>query len=334
MLKKFLVLFLTFTIVLTTCISATESLNISESYIDRIIENFDAASGTLLSDIGWYADSELSETLLSDYKIAENGGFEKTGLVNMYRSTGEAVNISSGNDYWFTYDFSFNGIDDFSGFSLGNKYKMGVDKKDGKVFPVIYQDPNGNETELLTIDEFEPENVMYKWSDNVYTNRDTQGDGDLTKLHRLAFGDGYAIYEIDNPTSVRMQVQQSPAVVVFPRIEVSSDFSTWTNVPSSGDPTRGSEWQSYDIEMPSIPLGAKYLKVILPEAVDNNGTPTNYWNNRVERLEITSAIMKSGEQPSLPMARIIRHLSISDHLMTQFLLWFMSLLRELKLNGI
>lgn len=268
--------------------------DISEVYLiamNRVSETFDDVEGTLLSTKGWWANSELDESLSSDYKIAENGGFVKDGDVAMYRSVGDPISINTGNEYWFTYDFLFNRVEGFTGLTVGSKYKFGVDVKDGKVFPVISQDSNGIETERTIVDDFNPsEETVYMNSNNISSRTINTTECDATVAQRTFDGEGYVIYEVQNPKSAKIYVMQSPAVAAFPRIEISEDFNSWVSV--TGDSpvyknTISSGWKNYEIQFPNIPQTTKYVKVIMPEALDSNGLPTAVWNNRFEKVEIT-----------------------------------------------
>ena len=262
--------------------------------IGRETNKFDDAAGTLLSTKGWWANLELDESLSSDYKVASGGGFEKNGLVRMYRDIGDPIDIGTGDEYWFTYDFMFNDVEGFTGLAVGNKYKFGVDVKNGKVFPMISQDSNGGETERTIVDDFNPgEEAVYMDSNNISSRTINTTECDATVAQRTVDGEGYVIYEVQNPKSAKIQVMQSPAVVAFPRIEISEDFNSW--VPVTGDNpvhknTISSGWKQYEIQFPDISQNAKYVKVFLPEALDSNGLATAVWNNRFEKIEITCDI--------------------------------------------
>ena len=115
-----------------------ESLNAIRIEAYRFKERFDFAAGTPLSEQGWYADAEQTQSLDGEYVLTEQGIFQKSGNVQMFKSFVVPMELTNERDYYFSFEFSVGDGEGFTGLRLknGSKY-FGVKTVGTKHYPIL-----------------------------------------------------------------------------------------------------------------------------------------------------------------------------------------------------
>lgn len=257
-------------------------------YINGFGEEFDTG------DRAWYSDYSLTEPIVpetGDSKVNIYGNAELYTRLEPVIAEGTGTD----EDYWTALDFSYSGeITDFAGLRFGSDYKFGVKNKGSRVYPYASYGAAENGIISTTVLDCTEEDADYVYEmNNMEYRLETAVEGtftdDLTRLRPRSKGDGYIIYKTENIKDIRVVSQRAKGMAdeVQPKLFASSDLSTWTALNATPRLTGTVTWyNAYETSPESIPDGTKYIKVLLPAAYMSDNTPTDYWNQKISRVEI------------------------------------------------